>query len=310
MTLPGFDDRPILVEVAGHSDTGRTRTQNQDSFLVANLADPADGVPPLRLGQGTSAQAGPSQGNVTLGPRGLLLLVADGMGGAAAGAVASALGARTIHGTLSERWSADRDLTPARFASRLAEAVQAANAVLHERAQDQPELEGMGTTATVVGVLEEYLYVAQVGDSRAYLFRDGQLTQITRDQSMVQNLVDAGQLTPEEAEASDSRNVILQAVGVAPTVDVDLTYQPLRKNDLLLLCSDGLSGVVHRDTLESVLQTTPDLAEACRVLVELANEGGGPDNITTVLARFGGPRLDPPADGDIVGRRPFEAPGT
>lgn len=309
MTLSGLEKRPILMQVAGQSDVGRTRSQNQDSFLVADLGLVSEGDPSLRIGQGTSDQAGPSRGDVTLGPRGLLMLVADGMGGAAAGAVASALGAHTIHDTMLERWTADRDVTPARFATRLSEAVKAANAVLYERAQDQPELDGMGTTATVAGILEEYVYVAQVGDSRAYLFREGQLTQITRDQSVVQKLVDAGELTEEEAEASDNRNMILQAVGVAPSVDVDLTYHPLRRDDALLICSDGLSGVVNRAGLTIVLQANPDPGDACRVLVDMANEGGGPDNITAVIARFGGPGLDPPGEEDTVSRRPFEAPG-
>lgn len=306
MSLPELEDRPILVHVAARSDPGQTRSQNQDSFIVADLAEPVDGQPRLRMGQGTPAQAGPGRGELVLGLRGAVLLVADGMGGAAAGAVASALAARTIHGTLTERWHADRDITPARFATRLSEAVQVANAVLHERATDQPELDGMGTTATVAGVLGQHVYVAQVGDSRAYLFRRGEIAQITRDQSVVQSMVEAGQITEEEAATSDRRNVILQAVGVSRSVDVDLTYQPLRRDDVLLLCSDGLSGLLDRAHLAAVLQAHPDLAEGCRVLVDLANQRGGPDNITAVLARFTGPGLDPPGDGDVVGRRPFE----
>ncbi len=311
MTLPGLGDRPIYVHLAALSDVGRTRTQNQDSFLVADLSGPEDEVEdPLRLGQGTAMQAGPSRGDLTLPPRGLLLLVADGMGGAAAGAVASALAARTIHDTLMSRWHADRDLTPARFATRLSEAVEVANTTLHERAEDQPELDGMGTTATVVGVLEQYLYIAQVGDSRAYVFRRGELRQITRDQSVVQNLVDAGELTEEEAAASDRRNMILQAVGVAPEVEVDLTYHLLRKEDVVLICSDGLSGVVERSLLSSAMQSCPDPSQACRVLIDMANEHGGPDNITAVVARFDGPGLQVAAEDDEVGRKPFEAPGS
>lgn len=310
MTLPGLGDRPIYVHLAALSDTGRKRTQNQDSFLVVDLSGPDDEVEnPLRLGQGTTPQAGPSRGDLTLPHRGLLLLVADGMGGAAAGAVASALAARTIHDTLSTRWHADRDLTPARFATRLSEAVEAANATLYERAEDQPELDGMGTTATVVGALEQYLYIAQVGDSRAYVFRNGELRQITRDQSVVQNLVDAGEITEEEAAASDRRNMILQAVGVAPEVEVDLTYHPLRKGDVVLLCSDGLSGVVDRAQLSSAMESSPDPSLACRILIDMANEQGGPDNITAVVARFDGPGLEAPAEDEEVGRKPFEAPG-
>ncbi len=310
MTLPGLDDRPqIRVRVAARSDTGRTRLQNQDSFLVADLRDSDDGGPPLRMGQGTASQAGPALADLTLDTRGLLLLVADGMGGAAAGAVASALAARTIHDTLVSRWHEDRDLTPARFTARMAEAVEAAHQILHERSSDQPELTGMGTTATVVGALDKHLYLAQVGDSRAYVFRQGVAHQITRDQSVVQTLVESGQLTEEEAAASDHRNVILQALGVGREVDVDLTYHILRKDDVLLLCSDGLSGVVTRDHLSWVLETYGEPADACDVLIDMANERGGPDNITAVIARFDGPGLEAAADGEDVDRKPFRAPG-
>lgn len=309
MSLPGMEDRPVSVSVAGRTDPGRRRSENQDTFLVADLGNGVDGEP-LMMGPGSENLREGRVDGLSLGPRGLLLLVADGMGGAAAGGVASALGARTLHRTLTATWGSDRDLTPTRFATRLVESVEAANAIVHERAVDQPELSGMGSTATAVGVLDGYLYIAQVGDSRAYLFRNGAVHQLTQDQSVVQTLVDAGRLTPEEAETSGQRHMILQALGTQEDVEVDLTYQDLRRDDVVLVCSDGLSGVVRADAIAEVLGARPDPSDVCEHLVRLANEGGGPDNVTAVVARFGGAGLPVPGEADEIGRRIFELPGT
>lgn len=153
----------------------------------------------------------------------------------------------------------------------------------------------MGTTATVAGVFGTDLYLAQVGDSRAYLIRRGSATQITKDQSLMQRLVEAGELTEEEAEQSERRNIILQALGPDPRVKVDLTWQALRQGDVLVLCSDGLSGQVKREEIGELANSTANLVELCSKLVDLANERGGPDNITAVAVRFGGAGL-PDAD--------------
>jgi serine/threonine protein phosphatase PrpC len=309
MTLPELEDRPVTVSVAGRTDPGRQRSQNQDTLLVADLGA-GPGSAPLIMAPGSEDLPGGSVRELTLGPRGFLLMVADGMGGAAAGGVASALAARTIHRSVVDAWTGDRDGTPVRFASRLAEGVEAANALVHERATDQSELSGMGTTATVAGVLDGFVYIAQVGDSRAYLIRGGAAHQLTRDQSVVQSLVDAGRLTEAEAATSDRRHMILQAVGNEPEVQVELTYQALRKDDVLLLCSDGLSGPVPVESMVRAVDEHPDPYELCERLVALANEAGGPDNVTAVVALFGGPGLAPPADGDRVGRQVFELPGS
>jgi protein phosphatase len=158
----------------------------------------------------------------------------------------------------------------------------------------------MGTTATVAGVFGTDLYLAQVGDSRAYLVRRGSATQITKDQSLMQRLVEASELTEEEAEQSERRNIILQALGPDPRVKVDLTWQSLRQGDVLVLCSDGLSGQVKREEIAEQVNATTDLVELCGKLVTLANERGGPDNITAVVARFGGSGLpEPETDADV-----------
>jgi protein phosphatase len=149
----------------------------------------------------------------------------------------------------------------------------------------------MGTTATIAGFLAGTLYIAQVGDSRGYLVRDGVATQITKDQSLMQKLVEAGEMTVEEAEVSERRNIILQALGPEPAIKVDLTSQQVKRGDVLILCSDGLSGQVRGPEIAEVVNTEPDLVQVCKKLIDLANEAGGPDNITVVAARFEGPGL-------------------
>ena len=149
----------------------------------------------------------------------------------------------------------------------------------------------MGTTATIVGLLADTLYVCQVGDSRAYLVRDGVASQITKDQSLMQKLVEAGEMTAEEAEVSERRNIILQALGPEPIVKVDLTSQQVKRGDTLVLCSDGLSGQVRANEIADVVKAEADLVAVCKKLIDLANENGGPDNITVIAARFEGPGL-------------------
>jgi hypothetical protein len=168
----------------------------------------------------------------------------------------------------------------------------------------------MGTTATVAGLLADTLYVAQVGDSRAYLVRDGVARQITKDQSLMQKLIEAGELTEEEAAQSERRNIILQALGPEPMIKIDLTHQQVRRGDVLVLCSDGLSGQVSKDEIARIVTEEPDLVSACKRLIDLANENGGPDNITVIAARFDGSRLEPPGTTDEVGHRVFPLPET
>ena len=142
------------------------------------------------------------------------------------------------------------------------------------------------------------IYVCQVGDSRAYLVRDGVASQITKDQSLMQKLVEAGEMTEEEAEVSERRNIILQALGPEPVVRVDLTSQQVKRGDVLILCSDGLSGQVRAHEIVEVVKAEPDLVAVCKKLIDLANENGGPDNITVVAATSrdpGSPRREPRA---------------
>jgi PPM family protein phosphatase len=296
--------RPIHFHVAGVTDRGRQRSENQDDFLVADLT-----VPPAEGGlvvRPEDRPEGSAPDRVSVGPRGALLIVADGMGGGAAGGLASRLATLWIYQELTGAWGVERGLSPERFASCMRSAVERANARIFQQSMDNPDFRGMGTTATVAGVLEDVLYLAQVGDSRAYLVRNGEATQLTRDQSVVQAMVDAGTLTEEEAEKSARRNVILQALGPKPEIRVDVTFQHLRRGDVLVLCSDGLTRLVRREEIGEAAVNGPDLA--CDRLVRLANERGGPDNITVVVAGLDGDGLEPPAGEDTVERRPFPFP--
>ena len=159
----------------------------------------------------------------------------------------------------------------------------------------------MGTTVTAAGIFASDLYLAQIGDSRAYLVRGNEAIQLTKDQSLMQRLVDAGELTEDEAEQSERRNIILQALGPDPRVKVDLTRQTLRRGDTLIICSDGLSGLVRREELPAMVARNPELADLCSALIDLANERGGPDNITVVAAHFEGQGLPEPSEAEDVG---------
>src|SRR2546422_10091313 len=273
--------KPIKVEVFAKTDLGRTRDHNEDRFLVADLSRrEASLQPAVRVHQ--------------IGERGSLFVVADGMGGAAAGELASQMATETIYQQMVRAWGTEREVTAQRFASRLKEAAEVANEQIHAYAAAPPEVRGMGTTTTAVGVLADHFFLTQVGDSRAYLIRNGEAVQLTRDQSLMQRLVEAGELTEEEAARSERRNIILQALGPDARVKVDLTHQEVRKGDILALCSDGLSGQVKKDEIAAVATRERDLQAACDKLIALANERGGPDNITVVLARFDGEGLRPP----------------
>jgi protein phosphatase len=291
MTQSGHNE--IIVHVFGRTDVGRTREHNEDAFVVVDLTT-------------NDASLQPSVRRHRLGEKGTLFMVADGMGGAAAGEIASQMATEIVLKEFREHWLPLQDLTMDAFARVLKRAVQNANQQIHGYASSHQEFRGMGTTATIAGLLADTLYLAQVGDSRGYLVRDGVAKQITKDQSLMQKLIEAGELTEEEAAQSERRNIILQALGPEPAIKVDLTHQRLRRGDTLVLCSDGLSGQVAKDEIARVVTEEPDLVQACRRLIEMANNAGGPDNITVILARFDGAGLsDLEMEGDEVRHRPF-----
>jgi PPM family protein phosphatase len=286
-------DGAVRVSVFGKTDLGRSRDHNEDTFLVADLTT-------------GNASLQPDVRRHEIGQRGSLFMVADGMGGAAAGELASAMAADLIYRHMATAWANDSIHSSDQFAFRMREGVELANAKIYSYAREHPEVRGMGTTVTAAGVFGSDLYLAQIGDSRAYLVRGTEAIQLTKDQSLMQRLVDAGELTEDEAEQSERRNIILQALGPDPRVKVDLTHQAIRRDDTLILCSDGLSSLVRREEFAQLVEEHEDLPALCSALIDLANDRGGPDNITVVAVRFEGEGL-PKADGtEGVGHQAYQ----
>jgi PPM family protein phosphatase len=210
--------------------------------------------------------------------------VADGLGGHQGGEVASAAAVAPLE-ALDGRELA----TPTEAAEALAAAIQEANSAILDRAAGDPSLWGMGTTMTAAAVTADgHLQLAHVGDSRAYLLRDGALEQLTTDHTVVAELVRRGRLTPELAAIHPERSILTRAVGLDPRIPVD-TPDPLdlRPGDQYLLCSDGLTEAVADPTIAELLSAAEDAEATCRSLIDAANEAGGPDNITVVLVRVG-----------------------
>lgn len=297
---PG-DDHQVVVRFFALTDVGHTRDHNEDAFLVAELNGPQAVAYQAKVGE---PQA------VVVGDHGLLFLVADGMGGAASGELASSMASESILESLRANWNSSSSVNPESFATVLRDATEQANARIHQHSREFPEHRGMGTTATVAGLLGDRLYLAQVGDSRAYVIRQGKAIQITKDQSLMQRLVEAGELTEAEAESSERRNIILQALGPDEKVTVDLTHQQIRRGDTLIICSDGLSGLVRGEEIARLAQDEREVARLCQRLVDRANELGGPDNITVIAAQFDGDGLLPATERDEIGHRPFPLAGT
>ena len=257
------------ISAAGLTDIGLKREMNEDALLLADLTN-------FNFSLGACISTG------HLSERGALLAVADGMGGAAAGEVASKLAVTTLREELAD------DANGEAMSLRLIEAVEKTNSRVWEYAQQHPELRGMGTTLTAAIISNGLAYVAQIGDSRAYLLRGENITQVTKDQSLVQRWLDAGILDAEEAQIHQYRNMLSQALGVGPAVKVALTEFPLYRNDYLLLCSDGLSNKISPQEMGQALWKSTSISETCRKLIDEANQRGGEDNITVIVARFDG----------------------
>jgi serine/threonine protein phosphatase PrpC len=274
------DRGSIKATAHGSTDVGRVREHNEDNLLVADLSTGKHG------GHATTVSG-------EMGERGLLLAVADGMGGAASGEIASATAVKSLYDMFGSR-EIRENANPEEITRNLDASLRRANEVIYTRGQTESEHRGMGTTMTAAFVLADRAYLAQVGDSRAYLLRRGKLVQVTKDQSLISQLIEDGTLTEEEAEKLGGRNIILQALGVEADVKVASKTVELLEGDLLLLCSDGLSGMVHDPEIEQVLLAEEDLEKAAGVLIDKANAAGGRDNITVVLARFTGRGLRPP----------------
>ncbi|HSO98884.1 MAG TPA: Stp1/IreP family PP2C-type Ser/Thr phosphatase [Solirubrobacteraceae bacterium] len=260
-----------VAEAVVRTDTGRQRRGNEDSSFA----------------------------------RAPLFVVADGMGGAQAGEVASQLAVEVFGEGLPPEGSAEE---------RLATRVREANRRIHRLSRSESEHAGMGTTLTAALLEDAVLAVAHVGDSRAYMFRGGSLQRLTRDHSLVGELVEQGKLTEEQAEEHPQRSIITRALGPEPDVQVDTWSYPVQAGDILLLCSDGLTSMIGEDAITRILTGAPDLRRAADRLIDEANEAGGRDNITAVLFRVeevGDGEVDQPtmiAAPSATSTRPATAP--
>jgi PPM family protein phosphatase len=240
-------------EQAFRTDTGRQRNANEDSFFV----------------------------------RSPIFVVADGMGGAQAGEVASKAAAEAF----------DRDLPEAPPERVLQETIEAANREIHELARADPSRAGMGTTITaaIVNAQSEEVCIGHVGDSRAYRLRDGKLERLTRDHSLVEEMRRKGQITDAQAEDHPQRSIITRALGPEPSVEVDVRTVPAAPGDVFLLCSDGLTTMVDEKRIQEVLADTASVRDAVRTLIDDANRAGGRDNITALAFRLGDAAAPPPS---------------
>lgn len=272
-------DAEVRVKLFARTDVGQVREHNEDNFLVADLTRRSRGL--LEANRAT-----------TIGAQGAVFAVCDGMGGAAAGEIASQLAVDILYERLVDDIG-ERVVKRDELARRLVTAIEAAGQRIFHEAKNDRSRRGMGTTVTAAALVDDILFFAQVGDSRGYVLRGDQLVQLTRDQSLVNQLIEAGQLTEEEAETFEHNNIILQALGTSDTVQVDLTYCELRRGDILLLCSDGLSGMVRFEEIRETLRASREPLEICKALTDRANQAGGHDNITVIIVEFDGTALKP-----------------
>lgn len=281
--MPG--DVAFNIALYAKTDTGQVRSGNEDNFLVLNLSTADTWVP-----HATEGEPAPDLTTFTQSHYGSVLAVTDGMGGALAGEVASRLAVECVRDRMLEL-QASPTYSRIPFHERLRLSIELANAYIHQMSSKRREYAGMGATFTAVGLSGSTAYFAQVGDSRAYLIRSKELRQVTKDQSLVGQLIQAGHLTEEEAASHSYKNVILQALGASPKIDVEIVRMPIREMDILVLCSDGLTNKVRGEEIHEIINQAPSLKEACEDLIALSNERGGEDNITVLIVQFSGGNL-------------------
>jgi PPM family protein phosphatase len=294
-------DPTINLALYAQTDVGMVRSGNEDNFLI------------LDLSSGRSWTANEEEPRdlltYTQGYYGTLLAVSDGMGGALAGEVASRIAVETVRDRMLQL-QAHEVYGKMAFSERLRLAVEEANLIIHTDGQTNQAHRGLGATFTAVATHGNLVYFAQVGDSRAHLIRQGKIYRVTKDQSLVQQLIDAGQITEEEAETHSYRNVILQALGAHNNVNVEVNAVPLCQLDTLVICSDGLSGKMHADEIARIVNEASDFKSACQSLINLANERGGEDNITVVVAQFSGAGLPLPDGNSLTPKSLARSPDT
>jgi len=251
----------LRIEVAGETNVGMKRNHNEDNFSVLEESG--------------------------------LYIVADGMGGHASGEVASKMAVDALREFFTataddpERtWPYKMDRSKGYEENRLITGIKLANLRIYESAQRDPRQRGMGTTIVSIFAVDSGVYIAHVGDSRVYRIRDKKMEQLTEDHSLLNDYIKMKRLTAEEIANFPHKNVIVRALGMKDTVKVDSRFEQPQENDIILMCSDGLSGPVTDDELLDIATTTDDLKSAAAKMIERANANGGPDNITVVLVRW------------------------
>ncbi|MCB1025626.1 MAG: serine/threonine-protein phosphatase [Acidobacteria bacterium] len=287
----------LIVEAHATSHVGRVRKGNEDNFLLLNVS---------KSESWTSSQEPENliieSQKFEIDPDGIVLAVSDGMGGALAGEVASKMAVDTVGKALLDD-DPEKTISPDAFGDtlvgKLYDATVYANHLIHQQGRE-PEFQGMGATFTGVAISPDEVDLVQVGDSRVYLLRNGSIYQITKDQSLVQQLIDSGQISAEEAETHALKNVILQALGAQNEIYPVAARLIPQRDDLLLICSDGLSNKVEGLEMQRIVfENLDDLKMACAELIKLANENGGEDNITVILAKLTGSSLPEPTDDEV-----------
>lgn len=294
----------LTVETHSTTHVGRVRRGNEDNFLLLHISDAKMWTSSQDAGEFVIESQ-----NFEVDSNGLILAVSDGMGGALAGEVASQMAVDTISKSFlnddPERTYSPNDFNDA-IIGKLYNATLYANHLIHQQGRSDPQFNGMGATFTGVAITPEGVDLIQVGDSRAYLIRNNQVYQITKDQSLVQQLIDANQISPEEAETHTLKNVILQALGAQNEIYPVAARLTPHQGDILVLCSDGLSNKVNAADMKEIILRNVNSSEeegslkyACAELVKQANERGGEDNITLILARLTGGNLSEPETEEV-----------
>jgi PPM family protein phosphatase len=280
-SIAGSRPPRVTIKFGASTDRGKVRDNNEDHFLVARLSK-AMRVCKTSLPGESEIQFSEEEGH--------LIVVADGMGGAAAGEHASALAVGSIEEFVLNtlKWFLHRSGDDENeLLSELRQSLEWADRMVMRSARDDRAFDGMGTTLTMAYSVATDLFIVHAGDSRAYLFRDGELEQLTSDHTLVQNLIDEGQLSAKDARRHILRHVVTNVIGGPHEgVSTDIYKLSLRQGDTLLFCTDGLTEPVDDDAIAKVLNQYPDPEEACTRLLDLALSSGGPDNVTAVVARY------------------------
>ncbi len=289
----------LIVETHAASHVGRVRKGNEDNYLLLHISDSQKWTSSQDAGEFKIESQ-----KFEIDEHGVILAVSDGMGGALAGEVASQMAVDTVCNTILDE-DPDKTVSPDNsgdnLVGKLYDATVYANHLIHQKGRNDAQYQGMGATFTGVGITPEAVDLVQVGDSRVYLIRNAKIYQVTKDQSLVQQLIDSGQIEPDEADSHALKNVILQALGAQNEIYPVAARLMPNRDDILLICSDGLSNKFTKapEMQNIIFENIENLNIACAELVKEANERGGEDNITLILARLTGSSLPEPSDEEI-----------